>query len=59
MKMAEKFYDFDPAEMLDSAEAVEIFLTEAIATDDAKFIAAALNAVARAKGMGNIASPTA
>ncbi|MBZ9604756.1 hypothetical protein [Phyllobacterium chamaecytisi] len=57
--MAEKFYDFDPAEMLDSAEAVEIFLTEAIATDDAKFIAAALNAVARAKGMGNIASPTA
>jgi len=58
MTMAEKFYDFDPAEMLDSDEAVEIFLTEAMATGDAKLIAAALGVVARAKGMSKIASQT-
>jgi len=56
--MAEKFHDFDVAEMLDSDEAVEAFLTEAMATGDAKLIASALGTVARAKGMTGIARKT-
>lgn len=40
--MAEKFYDFDPAEALDDDETIEIYLTEALKTGDAKFIATAL-----------------
>ena len=56
--MTEKFYDFDPAEMLDSDAAIEIFLTEAMETGDAKFIASALGVVARSKGMSNIARQT-
>jgi probable addiction module antidote protein len=56
--MAEEIFDFDPAEMLDSDEAIETFLTEALATGDAKFIASALGVVARAKGMTNIARET-
>ena len=56
--MPEQFYDFDPAEMLDSDEAVEVFLTEAMETGDAKFFAFALGVVARAKGMANIANQT-
>ena len=58
MTMAEKFYDFDPAEMLDSDEAIEVFLAEAVGTGDAKFIASALGVVARAKGMTKIARQT-
>jgi probable addiction module antidote protein len=58
MTMAEKFHDFDVAEMLDSDEAVEAFLTEAMATGDAKLIASALGTVARAKGMTGIARKT-
>jgi DNA-binding phage protein len=42
MTMAGRFYDFDPAEMLGSDEAIEVFLTEAMCTGDAKFIASAL-----------------
>jgi probable addiction module antidote protein len=58
MTMAEKFYDFDPAEMLDSDEGIEAFLAEAMETSDAKVIASALGVVARAKGMTNIARET-
>jgi len=56
--MAEKFYDFDPAEMLNSDEVIELFLAEAMETGDAKFIASALGTVARAKGMTKIARET-
>jgi probable addiction module antidote protein len=56
--MPEKFYDFDPAEMLDSDEAIGVFLTEAMETGDAKFIASALGVVARAKGMSKVAKQT-
>lgn len=56
--MAEKFYDFDPAELLDSNDAIEAFLIEAMESDDAKTIAAALGVVARAKGMSAIAKKT-
>lgn len=53
--MAEEIFDFDPAEMLDSDEAIEAFIIEALQTGDAKFIASALGVVARAKGMSKIA----
>ncbi|MEO9338603.1 addiction module antidote protein [Mesorhizobium sp. SB112] len=56
--MAEKILDFDPAEMLDSDEAIEAFLSEAMQTGDAKFIASALGVVARSKGMSKIARQT-
>ena len=56
--MAEKFYDFDIAEMLDSSEAIEAFLADAMETGDAKHIASALGIVARAKGMTKIARET-
>lgn len=56
--MAEKLYDFDVAEMLDSDEAIEAFLAEAMATSDARLIASALGVVARAKGMSKIARET-
>jgi probable addiction module antidote protein len=58
MTMTEKFYDFDIAEMLDSDEAIEVFLADAMATGDAKHIASALGVVARAKGMTKIARET-
>lgn len=56
--MAEKLYDYDPADALDSDEAVEIFLNDAFATGDAGYIARALGVVARAKGMTKIARET-
>ena len=56
--MAERLYDFDPADMLRSDEAIEIFLADAFKTGDARHIAAALGAAARAKGMSRIARET-
>jgi probable addiction module antidote protein len=48
---------FDAAEFLDvdSPEAIAEYLTEALETDDAAFIAKAISTVARAQGMGAIA----
>jgi probable addiction module antidote protein len=56
--MTEKIYDFDPADMLKSDEAIEVFLADAFETRDASHIASALGAVARAKGMAKIARQT-
>ncbi|SDR64142.1 probable addiction module antidote protein [Rhizobiales bacterium GAS113] len=56
--MAEKLYDFDLADMLKTDEAIEVFLTDALETGDARHIAAALGIVARAKGMTKIARKT-
>lgn len=56
--MAEKFSDFDPADMLESDEAIEIFLSDAFETGDAGHIASAIGAAARAKGMTKIARET-
>ena len=53
-----KVYDFDPADMLKSDEAIEVFLIDAFKTNDAGHIASALGAVARAKGMAKIARET-
>jgi probable addiction module antidote protein len=56
--MAEKLHDFDPAEMLASDEAIEVFLTDAFETGDARHIVSALGVVARVKGMTEIARKT-
>ena len=47
--MAEKLTPFDRAEVLDSNEAVSVFMEEAFKTEDAGYIAHALSVVARAK----------
>ncbi len=57
--MTEEFFPFDPAEALDSKEAREFFLAEALKTGDAKYIAAALEIVARAENMEKSAAQPA
>lgn len=47
---------FDAAEYLDSPEAVADYLSEAFESGDDKLIARALGAVARAKGMTEVAN---
>lgn len=49
---------FDAAEYLDSREMIAEYLTEALETDDAAFIAKAIGTVARAQGMGAVADAT-
>jgi probable addiction module antidote protein len=49
---------FDAAEYLDSREMIAEYLTEALETDDAAFIAKAIGTVARAQGMGAVAEAT-
>ncbi|MGL4199239.1 MAG: addiction module antidote protein [Allorhizobium sp.] len=53
--MTEILTDYDPAEDLDTPEAITVFVNEALKTDDAAYIAHALGVVARAKGMSEIA----
>lgn len=53
--MAEKFYDYDPADALTSDEAVEVFLNDAFETGSARYIAKAMEVVARVKGKTKIA----
>jgi probable addiction module antidote protein len=57
-EMVERLYDYDPADALKSDEAVEIFLSDAFETGDARYIAKAIGVVARAKGMARIARET-
>ena len=56
--MAKKLTVYDPAEDLDSADAIAIFLTEAFRTEDAGYIAHAFGVVARARGMAEVATRT-
>ncbi|WP_404406170.1 addiction module antidote protein [Pelagibacterium halotolerans] len=56
--MAEKLYNYDPADALKSDEAIEIFLSDAFESGDSRYIAKALGVVARAKGMTKIARET-
>jgi probable addiction module antidote protein len=56
--MAEKLTPYDPAEDLDSDEAMSVFISEAFDTGDVAYIAHALGVVARAKGMAQIARET-
>ena len=56
--MAKKLTTYDPATSLTSDEAIAIFMTDALETNDAGYIAHALGVVARAKGMAKIAGKT-
>jgi len=56
--MAEKLTKYDPAVALVADEEVAAFLTDALETGDAGFIANSLGVVARAKGMSEIAVKT-
>lgn len=53
-----KITNFDPAEYLDNAEAMAVFMNEAFATGDHNFIAKSLGVVARAKGMSILSEET-
>lgn len=46
---------YDAAEYLDSPEMIAAYLTEALESGDAALIAMAIGAVARAKGMSDVA----
>ena len=54
-KRKEKTTPYDSADYLDSDEAVNAYMEEALATDDPAFIAKALGTVARARGMAKVA----
>jgi probable addiction module antidote protein len=56
--MGEKLYDWDPAEGLDTPEAIAVFLSGALETGDSGYIANALGVAARAKGMSDLAQET-
>lgn len=54
--MAEELSDFDPAALLQSDEAIAVFLSDAFETGNASHIATALEVAIRTKGEGRIAS---
>jgi len=56
--MAATLRTWDPAERLDSEEAIAAYLTAALEEGDPKLVAAALGDVARARGMTQIAAET-
>jgi probable addiction module antidote protein len=56
--MAEKLTTYDPATALVDDNEIAFFMSDALATGDAGYIAKALGVVARAKGMAEIASKT-
>lgn len=56
--MTEKLSPYDPAEDLDSPEAIEIFLNDAFETGDPAYISKALGVIARSKGMTSVATET-
>ena len=53
-----KISKFDAADYLKTPEAIAAYLTEAFATDDAAYISAALDTIARSKGMTSVAKET-
>lgn len=53
-----KLYDYDPAEPLDSPEAIAAFMADAMETANPTFIANAFGIVARAKGMTELSRET-
>ena len=56
--MSEKLTPYDPAEDLNSDQAVADFMAGAFETNDPAYVAHALGVVARAKGMTQIANET-
>jgi putative addiction module killer protein/probable addiction module antidote protein len=57
-KQMVKISKFDAADYLKTPEAIAAYLTEAFATDDAAYICAALDTIARAKGIASVAKET-
>src|SRR5271163_3193887 len=53
-----KTYPYDSATYLNSKEAVQAYMEEAVATHDPAFIAEALGTIARARGMSQVAKKT-
>lgn len=53
--MTEVLTNYDPAEDLDTPEAISVFVNEALKTGEAAYIAHALGVIARAEGMDGIA----
>jgi len=47
---------FDPADYLDTPESQQELLDDAVESGDARYIAAALGAIARARGMTQVAN---
>jgi probable addiction module antidote protein len=56
--MARKTLPFDSAEYLDSDEAINAYMEEAVETKDPAFITHALGTIARARGMSRVAKET-
>ncbi|CAK16645.1 putative addiction module antidote protein [Pseudomonas entomophila] len=56
--MTETFHEFDAAAYLTSPEAIAQFMTDALETGDAAYVAKAVGVVARAKGMSELAKET-
>ena len=54
-KTIEKTKPFDPAEYLDTSEGIAAYMTDALESGDPAFVADALGAVARARGMTEVA----
>lgn len=52
------FSNYDPADALIDKPEIEAFLSDALATGDAGYIARALGVVARSRGMTSIAAET-
>src|SRR3954453_19430019 len=53
-----KLLKFDAAKYLDHPETIAMYLSEALETGDADYICHALDTIARAKGMTNVAKQT-
>lgn len=47
--MSEQLYDYDPASALDSAEAIEVFMADALETNDEAYVAKAEAVVEQAR----------
>jgi probable addiction module antidote protein len=50
-----KTSSYDSAEYLDSSQAINAYMEEALETDDPAFIAKAIGTIARARGMSRVA----
>lgn len=46
--MSDPLHDYDPAEALDSAEAIEVFMVDSLRTGDAAYVAKAEEVAKRA-----------
>src|SRR5206468_9484188 len=57
-KKTVKLLKFDAAKYLNHPETIAVYLSEALETGDSDYIFHALNTIARAKGMTNVAKET-